>query len=386
LTLASIDRSISKFCLDGRLVERQATTAERNAIMSLLSYAKTYALRRLFQVIFHVTFRCNAKCSFCFNLNNLNQRLDEELSLAEVERFSRSLPRFEWLMISGGEPFLRDDLPEILAAFARHNAVKHITVPTNAIAKQEVLDMAPELLKACPDSSISIVLSLDAIGKLHDDMRGVPGTFDKVISVLESLKELREKQPRLSLKVETVVSDDNVGQIRDVIEFVRGLGTDLHIIDVVRGAFADWRQEFPAHYDVNSIVEDSFRVLERSRGYSALNEHAPYLARVSKAVQAEYFALLPRLVKGQRITKCLAGRMTLVLYPRGDVASCEVLPTVGNIRDFNLDYRTTIASESFRRQVSAIRRNRCTCFHPCYQTVNILFSPRHLIKALARRP
>ena len=353
--------------------------------MSLLSYAKTYALRRLFQVIYHVTFRCNARCSFCFNLNNLNKRLDEELSLAEVERFSRSMPRFEWLMVSGGEPFLRNDLPDILAAFAKHNAVKHITVPTNAIARQKVLDMAPELIKACPDSTISIVLSLDAIGKLHDDMRGVPGTFDKVISVLESLKELREKQPRLSLKVETVVSDDNIGQIRDLIEFVRGLDTDLHIIDIVRGDFRNWRQEFPAHYDVDSVVKESFRVLRRSRGYAALNEHAPHLAGVSKAVQAEYFDLLPRLVKGQRITKCLAGRMTLVLYPRGDVAACEVLPTVANIRDFNLDYRTTIASEPFRQQVSAIRINRCTCFHPCYQTVNILFSPKHLVKALLQR-
>ena len=353
--------------------------------MGLLSYAKTYALRRLFQVIFHVTFRCNARCSFCFNLDELNQRLDEELTLDEIERFSRSLPRFEWLMISGGEPFLRNDLPEILSAFAAQNGVKHITVPTNAIAKDRVLAAAPELLKACPESSISIVLSLDAIGKLHDDMRGVPGAFDKVLSVLESLKELKAKEPRLTLKLETVVSDANVEQIADVIDFVRQLNPDLHILDLERGGFANWHQEFPAKYDIQRVIGDSFRVLTQSRGYASLNEHAPNLARVSKAVQAEYFSLLPRLVNGERITKCLAGRMTLVLYPRGDVGACEVLPTCGNIRDFDLDYTKTIASEPFRKQIDAIRTNRCTCFHPCYQTVNILFSPKHLIRALVKR-
>ncbi len=353
--------------------------------MGLISYAKTYALRRLFQVILHVTFRCNARCSFCFNLDELNQRLDEELTLDEIRRFSASLPRFEWLMISGGEPFLRDDLPEVLSAFAAQNGVKHITVPTNAIAKDRVLAMAPELLKACPESSISIVLSLDAIGQLHDDMRRVPGTFDKVLSVLESLKELKAKEPRLTLKLETVVSDANVDQIGDVIEFVRQLNPDLHILDLERGGFVNWRQEFPANYEIEQIIDSSFRVLTQSRGYASLNEHAPLLAKMSKAVQAEYFSMLPQLVRGERITKCLAGRMTLVVYPRGDVGSCEVLPTCGNIRDFGLDYAKTIASGPFRDQVAAIRTNRCTCFHPCYQTVNILFSPKLLIKALMRR-
>ena len=352
--------------------------------MGLLSYAKTYALRRLFQVIFHVTFRCNARCSFCFNLNELNKRLDEELTLDEIERFSKSLPRFEWLMISGGEPFLRDDLPEVLSIFASQNSVRHITVPTNAIAEDKVLAMAPELLKACPESSISIVLSLDAIGKLHDDMRVAPGTFDKVLSVLESLKELRAKEPRLTLKLETVVSDANVDQIAGVIDFVQQLNPDLHILDLERGGLKDWRQEFPAKFDIQSVIADSFRVLTKSRGYASLDDHAPFLAKASKAVQAEYFAMLPRLVNGERITKCLAGRMTLVLYPRGDVASCEVLPTVANIRDFDLDFHRTTASAPFRTQVDALRRNHCTCFHPCYQTVNILFSPRHLIKALVR--
>ena len=353
--------------------------------MSLLSNAKTYALRRLFQVIFHVTFRCNARCSFCFNLDKLNQRLDEELALDEIKRFSRSLPRFEWLMISGGEPFLRDDLPAVISVFASQNRVKHITVPTNAIAGDRVLAQAPELLKACPESSISIVLSLDAVGKLHDDMRGVPGTFDKVLSVFESLKELREKQPRLTLKLETVVSDANVGQIAELIDFVQQLNPDLHILDLERGGLKDWRQEFPAKFDVQGVIGDSFRVLTQSRGYASLDEHAPFLAKVSKAVQAEYFAMLPRLVSGERITKCLAGKMTLVLYPRGDVSACEVLPTVANVRDFELDYQKLVSSEGFRRQVEAIRANRCTCFHPCYQTVNILFSPRHLFRAMLRQ-
>ncbi|MCD6328281.1 radical SAM protein [bacterium] len=350
--------------------------------MGLFAYARTYAFRSLFQVIFHVTFKCNARCSFCFNLKELNRRLDEELTLDEVKRFCRTLPQFDWLMISGGEPFLREDLPDVLSVFATHNRVKHITVPTNAVAKDRVLKTIPSLLKACPDSSISVVLSLDAVGKLHDEMRGVPGTFDKVVSLADEIKALKSEHPRLSFKIETVVTDANIQVLDEVIEFVEGIDPDLHILDLERGAFADWRQEFPASYGIEKVIEKSYAILNRSRGYASLNEHAPLLAKVSKAVQASYFNILPRLVQGERVTKCLAGKMTLVLYPRGDVASCEVLPTVANIRDFDYDYSKIRSSDAFRKQIQQIRANRCTCFHPCYQTVNILFSPKLLIKSL----
>lgn len=352
--------------------------------MGIVRYATTYAFRRLFQVIYHVTFRCNAKCSFCFNLDQLNKRLDEELSVEEVDRFTRSLPRFEWLMISGGEPFLRPDLPDLLAKFASHNKVKHVTVPTNAIAQDRVLRAVPEILKGCPEQSVSVVLSLDAIGKLHDDMRGVPGTFDKVLSLYEALSSIKRENPRLSVKIETVISDDNIECLDEVIEFVDRLGPDLHILDLVRGGFSGWQQHFEAHYDIEKVIAHSFEVLRKSRGYSSLNEHVPLLAKVSKTVQASYFRMLPRLVEGKRNVKCLAGRMTLVLYPRGDVSSCEVLPAVANVRDFGLDYRQVLGSEPFRKQIDALRKNKCICFHPCYQTVNILFSPKLLLKAILK--
>ena len=351
--------------------------------MRFLSLAATYAFRRLFQLIYHVTFRCNARCDFCFNLSQLNKRVDEELRLEEITRFASTLGPFDWLMVSGGEPFLRDDLAQIVSTFAKTNLVKHITIPTNAIATDRVARMVPEILAACPESTVSVVLSLDAVGQMHDRMRGVPGAFEKVISTCEALRRIRAGNPRLTLKVETVVCDENAGAVEEVVGYVGQLDVDLHILDLVRGEFSNWRQEFPGSFEIERFLKIALEVLGRSRGYASLNTHIPSFSQVSRAVQRYYFEILPRLVRGERMTKCLAGRMTFVLYARGDFSSCEVLPTVGNIRDFACDYNRAISSAGFGRQLRQIRRNRCVCFHPCYQTVNILFSPKLLLKALA---
>ena len=72
-------------------------------------------------LIFFVTSRCNSKCRTCFYWEELNQ--DTDLSFEEIERLSATMPRFNEIWLSGGEPTLRADLVEILALFYRANGV-----------------------------------------------------------------------------------------------------------------------------------------------------------------------------------------------------------------------------------------------------------------------
>jgi molybdenum cofactor biosynthesis enzyme MoaA len=89
--------------------------------------------KKLQQVIFDVTFRCNSRCRTCFNWKNTDSVKKKELSLAEIEKISKSMPKFIWFLASGGEPFLREDLPEICEIFYRNSGVKHFSIPTNSL-------------------------------------------------------------------------------------------------------------------------------------------------------------------------------------------------------------------------------------------------------------
>ncbi|MBI4698269.1 MAG: radical SAM protein, partial [Nitrospirae bacterium] len=110
-------------------------------------------------LIFFVTNRCNAKCRHCFYWKNLNKK--EELSLDEIENISKKLGTVQVLLLSGGEPVLRDDLPEIISMFIKNNGSKVVSIPTNALLPEEVERVVERLATHFTDITFSINPSID---------------------------------------------------------------------------------------------------------------------------------------------------------------------------------------------------------------------------------
>ncbi len=82
-------------------------------------------------VIFFVTSHCNARCRMCFNWRNIDAAgKTEELRLEEIKQVFDGFSGIQQLTVSGGEPFLRPDLPQILGYISHRNDMQMITVPT----------------------------------------------------------------------------------------------------------------------------------------------------------------------------------------------------------------------------------------------------------------
>jgi radical SAM protein with 4Fe4S-binding SPASM domain len=82
---------------------------------------------------------------------------------------------------------------------------------------------------------------------------------------------------------------------------------------------------------------------------------------------------------------CYAGNLSGVMYPEGQVHPCEILDKshmIGNIRDFNLDFRKLWLSQKAKEEVNFIRKTKCFCTHECFNSVNILFNPKFYPKIL----
>ena len=116
--------------------------------MSLLfRYLKAAVTRNeIFHLTFFVTGLCNLRCKMCFYLDNIEKaRKKDELTLDEIRKISEKLKPFIWLLISGGEPFLRDDIFDICKTFYQNNNVKNITIPTNGLETEKIIEITDKL-------------------------------------------------------------------------------------------------------------------------------------------------------------------------------------------------------------------------------------------------
>jgi MoaA/NifB/PqqE/SkfB family radical SAM enzyme len=340
--------------------------------------------RRPIQLTFFVTRRCNARCPFCFYLESPGPPATEpELTLDEIERISRSLGRLLWLAFSGGEPYLRRDLPEIGRIFYRHNRPAIMLFPTNGLMPERIFEQTERILRECPKSVIAVKLSLDGVGEAHDRLRGTPGGFDRVIETYERITPLLERYPHFELGVNTVFcrgNEDEMDAIADFVARLRHIRT--HTVSLVRGDLADASHK---QVDLGKYERTIGRLAQALRdgtapvyGFSG----GPRLKAAQDIVQRR---LILRTARAQRrLIDCYAGRLNLVLSETGEVYPCETrMQSLGNVRDHGYDLRSILRTAAARETLSSIIRGGCHCTHECYLMTNILFSPR-LYPALAR--
>jgi len=156
--------------------------------MKSINFYSTYLLRisrQLYEKIMlpvnytvSVTYRCNSRCKTC----NIYKIKSEELSVDEYDKIFRSIGKSAyWVTISGGEPFLRRDLGEIIGVIYKRSKPSIINIPTNGLLFREIPKRVKAIAESCPKSNIVINISIDDIGERDSVIRGVPDAYEKAM-------------------------------------------------------------------------------------------------------------------------------------------------------------------------------------------------------------
>ena len=152
---------------------------------SYFQYAReVFRPKQLESLFLFVTSTCNSKCRTCFYWDELNQGRD--LTFEQIQRLSETAPQFHKLWLSGGEPFMRKELAEVIELFYRNNGVRHINLPTNGLLPAKVESVMDYLLEKCPELVIDLNFSLDGLANTHDVLRGVPNNFEKTLATMDT--------------------------------------------------------------------------------------------------------------------------------------------------------------------------------------------------------
>ncbi len=296
---------------------------------------------------FSVTNICQSRCRTCniWSLYENNpEKRNDELTLAEIEKIFRSMGHIFVFNISGGEPFLRPDITDIIKLACRYLSPGIIHIPTNAIAIERIDKKINEILNFLktnfPAIHLTVKPSLDHIGDKHDEIRGVKGNFEKVMSLFQRLKSLQPEFPNFHVELGTVISNWNINDIEEIAAFVTTLGTDSY-----RNEIAEQRSEmFNRENSITPTAEAYERATEKFiRHIRAQMKNRLFFHRITSAFRLVYYALAIRILKENRqVIPCYAGISNAHLSPYGDVWACCTLgydKSMGNLREFDYDFQ-----------------------------------------------
>lgn len=318
---------------------------------------------------YSVTAACQSRCKTCQigqMFCNDPSRPEKDLKLDEIEKIFKTMKPVYFFNMSGGEPFMRKDLPQIVALACKYLKPRVIHTPTNAIMSKTIIANTEKIIKIIrrydPTVPFTVKPSIDGVGKLHDEIRGVKGNFDKLLETIEGLKKLEEKYDNFHLELGTVISNFNIDHLDEIEDFVHSLGVESY-----RNEVAECRTEFfnlddpitPPADVYQKLIKDFARKVEENIGKKKS------LAKTTEAMRVVYYDLAGKILETHtQVIPCYAGVSNVHINYDGGVWPCCVLgydQEMGNLRDFNYDFQKLWYSSKAKQVRKYIKEKNCAC-------------------------
>ena len=333
--------------------------------------------------IFYPTSRCNLKCSHCFYHDSLNKKFNE-LSVDEIDKITKTMDPILSLILTGGEPYLRHDLDKIVKIFYENTRVPIITIPSNGWYLSKMDKQITNMMEWCPYLTLNQQISIDGIGADHDLIRmdkqvvGSDNSFERAIKTIHHLKKLQETYNRINIGIIITFTSQNQKKFKEIIKEIHSLVKPDNIsINLVRG---DPKQKVNLNLDLE-LYRDAVKYRDNLYYEKKMSGHARFKGnKLATAGRIMLNELTNKTFEENKYsTPCYAGNLSGVMYPEGDVYPCEILDDshkIGNIRDFDLNFKKLWFSKKAKEEVKFISKTKCFCTHECFNAVNILFNPK----------
>lgn len=359
-------------------------------LSTYLGYAK-FAPRILWKrgasplyFILFVTNNCNARCGHC--LLGSHMRHTGELTVDELEKVSAGMDDMIFFTPTGGEPFLRRDLSEIVKIFYRNNHVLNCGIPSNGSLTGRNIEISKEILDYCKDMDLHIDISIDGIGEKHDTIRGFPTLFDRAVRTYHELRQLEKHYPNFSTCVQISVSGYNDKELNDIYKYLKEkVGVNTVFTLLFRGDPKDPGGQHSAPIDPEAAKFD----IANYEAFHQMLEAENFKQELTGYYKLAFgdFINAKRIIRPKLIAKtvrtrqyqipCYAGSLGGAMFANGDVLACELQTEriLGNVRDYDYDFKKIWFSPKGNEVRKWIREEKCFCTYECQYTVNILFNP-----------
>jgi len=278
-----------------------------------------------------------------------------------------------FLSLTGGEPFLRDDLNEIATAFFENSQTEVLGLQTGAQFPERIEHTLTYLHNTHPDKRVILKLSLDALGEKHDAIRKTPGNFRAFEQTVRHCKDLMTRWSNLNLKVVTTVNRHNIDEIENIAEYVQDhVGPNFHSVKPLHGR--------PRHPELKEERDEYHQVKHLLAQGTHSNRSAPNrLYRLfQKSAQKE---IDRHYAQGEWRGECKAGSKFIIIRENGDVLPCEIKDVaLGNLHECGYSLANVL-----RETPVDIRRNalNCSCDWECGPTFSLPYQ-KNILKLIRK--
>lgn len=297
------------------------------------------------RLAFVVTHRCNLRCAWCMVSHESTRRTWNascELQPKEIESIARQTMPFCMVTVTGGEPFVRSDIMEILGRVASIRPTHLVTNGTLATPDHAAWLVAHAARSVVGRGIVTVGVSLEGPPDLHDAVVRIPGSHAKTVAFVQRVVEARRVRgaglPLIDMKV--VLTKANWSSLPSLREEMAKVGVDLMTFQIENNQMSaygipceDDRAHLHAPTPVDAIAYDD--LLAVLRRLCAEGAEAPARVRFTPPLPLEDIAahyrggLLPAMLD------CHATWTTMHVGPYGDVFPCFSYP-MGSVRNASL--------------------------------------------------
>lgn len=301
------------------------------------------------------TYRCNAKCGMCNTWQNPSNPF-KEFKPEILKKLPHGMKR---LNITGGEPFLRNDIEDIVGILSKKS--NRLEISTNGYFYQRIEKICKEF------PSLTIRVSIEGLPKLNDDLRGIKNGFDRALRAILRLNAMGVKDIGFAM----TISGDNCYDLLDLYSLVSTMDIEF--------ANAIVHNSFYFHKYDNSI-DNAEKVEEQFIRYikALLQSNRKSIKRRFKDWFRAYLnlGLLNHLKGNRRAIACGAGTDTFFVDPYGQMLACNGSKEPLVMGDLNHQSFSEIWNS---RQADQMRSDVAQCDRNCWMTGTA-------VPAMRRRP
>ena len=320
------------------------------------SYATGRMIRLPVNITVSVSYRCNSRCKTC----NVWLLPNDDLTLPSgTVSTSRWANRRTGSPSAAASPRCARTCPTWWRArIGTAVPASSTSPPTGSSARSSRIASRP-CSRAAPKAEVIINLSLDGVGKKHDEVRGVRNNWTHAMKTYAGLKELKKRYSNLTVGIHTVISNFNVDSFPELCEYVqRELKPDSYITEI-----AEERVELDTVGLGITPTAERYTVAIDTLLESMRDQKLTGVAEVTQAFRREYYEIVKRTLREHRqVIPCMAGVASAQIAPNGDVWTCCVrAQSMGNLRDHDYDFGSvwrTGKADQLRRSIKA---GECHC-------------------------